>query len=130
LIIPSTVIAGLAVSGAHFLPVPNRYLIEANAGLALVLGWCASTLGRRSALFGGVLLLVGCFGGLSFYERAWSLQFPSINPAALTGFRIADWIRDHVQGSRVVTAGEIEGYLNARTDTPQIGGSRNGILMF
>ncbi len=102
--------------GIFLLPQPQRYHLEMELGLALVMG----ALGRSRGVM--VLALVAALYP-AFRYRDYAAQL--ISPAEITRtseYRVARWFDQHAGGARVMAPGSIGFWMNAFTDTPQLGG--------
>ena len=111
--------------GLILLPQPHRYHLEMEMGLALLAGAAAAKLlgasrGRAAALtLILALLAVWQFGSYRAFARRW------IQPVEMTStleYRMARWFGDHLGERRVMAPGSVSFWMNAFTDTPQLGG--------
>ncbi len=110
----------------YLLPQPNRYHLEMEMALVLLIifalrKWLTSRpLALRAAAVGMFLL----FSGNQVLKYRWYAK-PMIQPINITQtteYKIARWFDEHMDGQRVMAPGSISFWMNAFTDTPQIGG--------
>ncbi len=126
--ISGAVVAAFSLAGNQLLPLPHRYVTEFNICLILCLAGAISVCGRYRATLAIVVLLWGAFASRDFQRNAWKLQPHSIDQSQSVAFQIADWLGHNSSvTSRVLVARELDGSLNLWQDTPQVGGTRQGI---
>lgn len=108
------------------IPQPDRYHIEAEMGLALVVGLIASALLRRIAqpVRGVLIAALVIAGGLQYREgRRYALEM--IRPLSIEEtieFQVSRWCAEHLPHDRVYAAGTVRFWLEAFSDTSQLGG--------
>jgi hypothetical protein len=124
-----TLLAGTMTLAAHWagwnlLPQPERYHLEMEAGLALLVGALAGRVlgaARRAAALTLILAILGVwqFGNYRAFARRL------IQPVEMTStieYRMARWFGEHLGERRVMAPGSISFWMTAFTDTPQLGG--------
>ena len=121
-------VAAFALAGNHLLPTPWRYVMEFNMCLVLA-GAALGCVGRRSRilLVAAAVALSG-FAVRGFLPLAWQMQQRDADVQEMVSFQIADWLARNAAGSRVFTAGELNGALNVWTDVALVvGGTAQGV---
>jgi len=116
-------------TGIGLLPVAHRYVLEAEAGSALLMAFGLYPLWRRlpvSVRFGkriAASIAIPAFGMvvLADYHFARHLIQRS-DIAQSAAYREASWIHEHLPDQRVMAASETAFWLNLFTDNPQIAG--------
>ena len=112
--------------GISLMPQPHRYLLEMELGFCLLSGFGAAKLWSKVAAKhrppAAAVLIVLCLLQSGIYRR-WARE--SIQPIDMNEtieYRISTWFRENMPDSRVFTVGSTQFWLNAFSDTPQIGG--------
>jgi hypothetical protein len=124
-----TLLTGTMTLAAHWagwnlLPQPERYHLEMEAGLALLVGALAGRVlgaARRAAALTLILAILGVWQFGSY--RAFARRL--IQPVEMTStieYRMARWFGEHLGERRVMAPGSISFWMTAFTDTPQLGG--------
>jgi hypothetical protein len=112
----------------YLLPQPHRYQLELELTGVLLLAFSVKwLLGRipgqtflQAAIV--VLLVLICARGLVRYNKsAHGLDQP-VDIHTTVEYRMAEWLDNHVRNDRVLMPGSVSQWLNAFTDTPQLGG--------
>lgn len=119
--------------GIFLLPQPERYHLEMEMAIALLLG-CGWAYLQRHSSRGQALALIAvslafCFyGGIRYRRYAREL----IQPVAMENtieYQSSRWIGSNLPGSRVMVPGTISFWMNAFADNPQLmGGFDQGIV--
>ena len=107
-------------------PQPQRYHLEMDAALSLAIVFGARALverlpSRYALALGAGVLAVTIFPARLDRRYARELTQP-IDVAQTIEYRTARWFDEHMDGGRVMAAGSVSYWLNAFTDTPQLGG--------
>jgi len=112
--------------GVMLLPQPHRYHLEMEMGLALLAGAglrrALAAKRRAAAVALTALLLASGAAQLGRYRR---FARELIRPIEMTGtieYQTARWFGEHLGQRRVMAPGSISFWMNAFTDTPQLGG--------
>ncbi len=111
------------------MPQPERYHLDMDQAFALA-GFCvASLIGKTDALRRGctasavaLILLWGCYSQVRRYRPFARDWIQPIDVRQTSEYRIAKWFDRNMKGARVMAAGSASYWMNAFTDTPQIGG--------
>lgn len=126
----------LAASWGHLavLPQPERYHLEMEMGLLpLVAGLVLAAwirLPQRLRIAAAVILLAACFYPASRYRRFARGKQKPIAIEQTIEYQSAVWFDRHMNGRRVFAPGSISFWMNAFTDTPQLGGGfAQGIIL-
>ncbi|MGA3200987.1 MAG: hypothetical protein ABSF12_00680 [Bryobacteraceae bacterium] len=127
-----TVVLSSSWLGYRLLPLPNRYMLEFSAAIALGLGALIFAAGalfglKRRVIAAALAGAIGLCISAPFLRNAWSIGPHSMDPDTAAVFPAADWLRRHAGNGRALVAGELESTLGLWTDIPQIaGGGRQG----
>lgn len=132
------VLLGIPTMAAHLaevylMPQPRRYHIELDLGLSILAGFCFAGILRqiRSVTsrmqFLIRILPIAALAILAAVQLFGSMQFASrmIRPIAVESrlqYIVALKCREHLAGRRVFASGSVRFWLNAFSDTPQLGG--------
>ncbi|MDQ6698558.1 MAG: hypothetical protein M3Z36_00045 [Acidobacteriota bacterium] len=111
-------------------PQPERYHLDLDqayvlASVCVLSKWIGGSrqLRRGFVAIGFVLLLLGAtysqVGRARRFARDW---IQPVDISKTSEYRIANWFERNMNGSRVMTAGSSSYWLNAFSDTPQVGG--------
>ena len=108
------------------LPQPHRYHLAMEMTLALAVVFAAKHLFDRlgpstTVLLLSALLLLAAWQTKTYRRYARRLVRP-IDMQSTLEYRMARWFDEHMHGRRVMVQGTISFWLNAFTDTPQLGG--------
>lgn len=110
----------------YVVPQPERYHLEMEAAIAIVVAFGASLLLRhkRGEVYVGVAVLLAIFTLIQFrttrrYARA---VIRSIDIHQTVEYQVGNWLQQNLPGSRVFADGSVELWLSAFSDTPQVGG--------
>ena len=106
-------------------PLPQRYHLEVEMALALLAGAAAGKLlGASRGRAGALTLIVTVLAVWQFGNyRAFARRL--IQPVDITStieYRMARWFGERLAERRVMAPGSISFWMNAFTDTPQLGG--------
>ncbi|MCU1273302.1 MAG: hypothetical protein JWO48_733, partial [Bryobacterales bacterium] len=112
--------------GIFLMPQPQRYHLQMEMGIALVLAFAVKPIFDRMSV--RLRLLVAC--GLVLFcvypakrDRRYARWLDRhIDIHSTIEYREADWFRKHMDGHRVFAHGSVGFFLNVFTDTPQYGG--------
>jgi hypothetical protein len=107
-------------------PQPERYHLEFDLALclAVVLGFRSFDCkipGRFKALLAGALMVLSLFPAR--LDRRFARRV--VKPVTISDtieYQTAKWFDSHIQGGRVLAPGTISFWMNAFSDTPQLGG--------
>jgi hypothetical protein len=120
-------------SQVMLLPQPNRYLLEMDMGIAILLAFFFVFLTTRikkawlkyllSVLFIGFTL----FFPVRYYRNAWEITLPNPDITKTSEYRIASFLKDNTKGERVYATGSTAFWLNTFADIPQIRGGNDGL---
>ncbi len=112
--------------GVFLLPQPQRYHLEMEMALAPLL---AAALGgllrskRRGVMVAASsLLLLLCAFQLRNYGRFAQQLIRPIRITETLEYQMATWFEQNMGGRRVMAPGSVSFWMNAFTDTPQLGG--------
>lgn len=108
------------------LPQPERYHLEMEMALALLAGAGLAKLagpGRRlTAAATAVALAAGFVSQYRSYRRFARELIQPLDITRTIEYRMARWFDRHVGDRRVMAPGSVSFWLNAFSDTPQLGG--------
>jgi hypothetical protein len=112
--------------GAALMPQPDRYHLEMEMGICLLLPFAFRPLiaripGRGRAALVGILVLATIFP-MKRERRHARYYLSGIDVAKTVEYRMATWFEAHWNGGRVLVPGTISYWMNTWTDTPQLGG--------
>ena len=143
------VVFTFSLAGNNLVPMPNRYMLEFNAGTILALIGLLNLIpnsqkpqnqvGRtpRSAagpparfLLATIILITGTTAAWPFLSKAWIFQPRGVNPQTVLTFQIADWLKQHAGESRVLASGELDSTLALWSDVPQAAGTGQDVSNF
>jgi hypothetical protein len=113
---------GYSWFGWAAVPQPERYHLEIDLGITLALGMGAALLPQKIARIAAAFLFL--FSVEQVY-RAYNYSRDAVEPIDISStveYRIAKWFDAHMGASRVFVPGSIEFWLQAFTETPQVGG--------
>jgi hypothetical protein len=113
-------------TGRYMIPQPERYHLEMEMAFALALAFGIGALLRRSprivaVVFLGCVALFGVKQTLEYRHYARGMLQP-IDITQTVEFEAAKWLEGNLPGKRIFATGSIQFWLNAFTDSPQIGG--------
>lgn len=115
----------------YLLPSPNRYMLEFNAALVLLIAGLLSTLrGRWLASVAVILIAAGSAYSFRFLTHAWKIEPHADDPRAGAAYQVAAWLKDHANRRRVFVSGELDFTLNVWADVAQVGGTQQDITNF
>lgn len=145
------VVISFSLAGNNLAPLPNRYMLEFNAGCILALVGLISLLPgsdqadedvRRGPggpphkklnwrdSVTGAIFVVGFAASFGFLSHAWTFQPSGVDPHSLLSFRISEWLTKHAGSSRVLASGELDSTLALWSDVPQAGGTGQDVSNF
>jgi len=127
LAILGTIVATFSLAGNYLVPLPHRYVMEFNVALVLAVASLACLGRKRRITAVAASLIFGGWAAHGFLRDPWTLQPSNAEPGKMLAFQISDWLMRNAGSSRVFTAGELDGSLNALTDVAQVGGTRQGV---
>ena len=112
--------------GRFLLPQPHRYHLEMEMALCLTVAFLLRELlvriPRRAAVAFVIVALLAAAFQIRTYRRYARRLIQPIDIRQTLEYRVARWFDQHMQGRRVMVQGSIAFWLNAFTDTPQLGG--------
>ena len=110
----------------YFLPQPHRYHLAMEMGFALLLPTVIAAAltplrrnPRRAILC--ALLVFGFLQARSYRRYARELNQP-LDFTGTPAFKSAQWFKNNMPAQRAIAAGSVTFWMNAFTDTPQLGG--------
>jgi hypothetical protein len=116
------------LAGNTLLPLPNRYLLEFNAGMVVAaVGLVLATPRKWQPWLAGALMAAGGAAAFPFISHAWKLQPRAEDPRTQVAYQIADWLNRNAGGSRIYAAGELDGNMAVWSPVPQVGGIGQGV---
>ncbi len=116
------------LAGNTLVPLPNRYLLEFNAGMVVLAAALISLAPLKwQPWIAGALTIAGVVAGLPFIVHAWKLQPRGQDTHKQVAYQIADWLNRRAGQSRIFATGELDGNLAVYSDVPQIGGIGQGV---
>jgi len=125
------VIVSYTLARNYLVPSPQRYMLEFNTALILLVAALLSLLRGRMCLVVCPLLIAGCFVlSFRFVTHAWKLEPQSSDPHQGPAYSAAMWLKDHAGSSRVLASGELDSTLNLWTDVAQVGGTGQDVSNF
>jgi hypothetical protein len=108
------------------LPQPSRYHLAMEMALSLAVAFLLQSLWRRTPARGRWIallsILVLSLGQAHNLRRYGGGLIRPIDIRATTEYKTALWFDRNMHGSRVMAPGSVSFYMNAFTDTPQLGG--------
>lgn len=122
--------------GVYLIPQPHRYHLEMEMALSLALAFGAAEVLSRGAVFRPrrasarlalvlplALVPAACAASqFRTYRRYAREIIRPIHMASTLEYQLARWFDRHMHGRRVMAQGSLSFWLNAFTDTPQLGG--------
>ncbi len=124
------VVISFSLAGNNLVPLPNRYMLEFNAGCILALVGLISLLPKRRDAVTAAILVAGFVASFGFLSRAWTFQPSRADPHSLLAFQISEWLTQHAGSSRVLASGELDSTLALWSDVPQAGGTGQDVSNF
>ena len=113
-------------TGVYLMPQPERYHLEMEIGLALVVAFGAgalfSRLPKSAGAFVAALLVLGAVQQTIVYRRAARGMIEPFDVTQTVEHKVAQWLDRNMPGQRVFATGSIQFWLNAFADNPQVGG--------
>jgi hypothetical protein len=110
----------------NLMPQADRYHVEMEIAICLVLAFAVGPVlqraaGRYRAWLALALLLCGAFQALTYRHYAQTI-IRRVDVRQSVEYQASHWLAENLPGQRVVATGSIQFWLNAFSDTPQIGG--------
>ncbi len=124
------VVFSFSIVGNNLVPMPNRYMLEFNAGCILALAGLIWMLPKGRNAVTLLVLIAGTAVSYPFISHAWKFQAPGTDPRTVLSFQIAEWLKQHAGTSRVLAAGELDSTLALWSDIPQAGGTGQDVSNF
>lgn len=126
----SLVMGAIALTGHWFgiylLPQPERYHLEMDMGISLVVGFAAWTLASR---WPRMVRIIGVAAAIIFaiiqvdhhkyFARKW---VEPLDIRTTIEYQTARWLQENMPGTRVFATGSIKFWMNAFADNLQLGG--------
>ena len=118
------------------LPQPNRYFPEMDMGVALMVAWGVYLLIEKitppklklfKSVFYLLMALLIPFFALRYINQVWDLTAPQKKIEASAEFRVASWLKNHLEGERVYASGSTAFWLNVFTDVAQVRGGNDSL---
>lgn len=114
-------------------PQPHRYHLELELGLAILLPFAVKPLFDRAPQRARVAIAVVLLGAAVIPARAYRRYaryvIAPIDIQNTIEYKTAKWFDENMHGARVMALGSTAFWMNAFTDTPQMGGGfDNGIV--
>ena len=110
----------------YILPQPERYHLEMEMGLSLVvalgLGYGLRKAPKAVLAVIGLLLLAGAVRQTIFYRNYARNMIQPFDITRTVEYRTANWLGQNLPGRRVFATGSVQFWLNAFADNPQVGG--------
>ncbi|HYL75976.1 MAG TPA: hypothetical protein VEU96_17325 [Bryobacteraceae bacterium] len=124
------IMAAISLSFAWFqaviVPQPHRYYLEMELGLMVCSAFGIRSLSQRLPKRAQLAMVcIGLVGAIQLakIERRYGRQLiREVDMAHTVEYSMSRWFDGHMQGRRVFAPGSISYWLNAFTDTPQVGG--------
>lgn len=123
-------------SQTMLLPQPNRYVLEMDMGVSLILAWVGYLLVEKvfsaQKLWVKIIPLVLGLGvilwqPLKYTQAVWELAQPAKDITQTAEYQTASWLEKNTQGSRVYATGSTAFWLNTFANVPQIRGGNDGL---
>ena len=113
------------------IPQPDRYLLELDFGLTLLVAMGVALFPLRIGRIAAVVLALFSVEQIYRASRyARGLIYP-IDMTTTVEYRIAHWCDQNMRGARVMVPGTVAFFFNGFTDTPQMsGGFENGAVNY
>jgi hypothetical protein len=130
------IIVAYTITGAELLPMPHRYMLEFNAGLAMAVAgvvWLLRKWRWAPGVAALAILAAGAPTAYGFVTHAWQVQPHEADPSGTIVYQLAQWLNSHAGHSRIMASGEFDPELTLWSDVPQVGGPGQDIsnyLMF
>jgi hypothetical protein len=133
------VVFTFSLAGNNLVPMPNRYMLEFNAGIILALAGLISLIRqnhqvgrtpRSGSLLATAILITGTAVSYPFISKTWTFQTSGVNPQSVLTYQIADWLKQHAGTSRALASGELDSTLALWSDVPQAGGTGQDVSNF
>jgi hypothetical protein len=109
-----------------FVPQPHRYHIEMEWGIAILVPFALAPLIRRIPPRAQMAVAIACIlAAVPFAKAGRRYARYIIEPVDMrtrVEYKIARWVDANLRGERVMLPGSSSFWLNAFTDTPQLGG--------
>lgn len=117
---------------AFLLPQPQRYHLEMEMALAILIGEAFAVVVQRTSRPALVAVLLGLvlflYPAIRYRRHARDITRP-VNMAERIEYREARWFDAHMGDCRVMAPGSVSFWMNAFTDTPQFaGGFDQGVV--
>ena len=113
-------------TGVYLMPQPERYHLEMEMGLSLVIAFGAGSLFNRmpksARVLVAALLVLGAVRQTTVYRRAARGMIVPFDITQTVEYEVAQWLESNLQGQRIFATGSIQFWLNAFADNPQVGG--------
>ncbi|MDQ2898674.1 MAG: hypothetical protein M3Y07_02610, partial [Acidobacteriota bacterium] len=110
----------------YLVPQPERYHLDMDQAFVLalfcVLGTVSIAIPRRVKVAAILLLIFAASSQVHRIRRFARDWIQPIDMTATSEYRIAKWFDRNMNGARVMAAGSTSYWMNAFTDTPQLGG--------
>lgn len=108
--------------GIAVVPQPDRYHLEMDLGITLLLAMCAAGLPLRVKRAAAVLLFAVSLPLLYWGHRYARSVVRPIDIRSTLEYQSAHWIDGHMRGARVFVPSTTQFWFSAFTDTPEVGG--------
>ena len=118
-LITGAITLGAEWGNIFLVPQPHRYHLAMDMAICLSLAFLLRPLRGRVAI--AAILVLGVVQAQHLRHFAAELIRP-IDIHATTEYKTAKWFDSHMQGRRVMAPGSTSFFMNAFTDTPQLGG--------
>jgi hypothetical protein len=102
----------------YILPQPERFQLEFELGVCLVLAALLARMRRAPA----AILSALCLIALVYHRRNADELIQPVDIRATTEYKEARWFGEHMRGRRVFAPGSVSFWMNIWNDTPQLGG--------
>jgi hypothetical protein len=118
------------------LPQPNRYILEMDIGVAILVAWCLLTgaskiitqkLNFVSSIGLFLLGLLCLYFPLQYWPRVWELAKKHSDITQTSEYRVASWLKNNTNEERVFATGTTAFWLNTFIDIPQVRGGNDGL---
>ena len=125
------VVVSFSLVGNNLVPMPNRYMLEFNAGCILAIVGVLSLMPLRARMaLAVVVFAAGSWASRGFIAKAWTFQQPEADPKTFLTAQISEWLKQHAGSTRVLASGELDSTLALWSDVPQIGGTGQDVSNF
>jgi hypothetical protein len=109
-----------------FVPQPHRYHLEMEWSIAILAAFALEPLVLRLPKRAGIAVVcAAALAAIPFIQSSRRYARLILEPTDITRhveFRLARWLKTHMPDARVMVPGSTSFFLNAFTDTPQLGG--------